>query len=640
MDTQTTDTQTTDEALIARFCDATDDGVRQRCFSVLVERHGPMVLGVCRRVVGNGADADDAAQAVFITLAAKAPSLREHPTLGGWLHRVARHVALRQREAAQNRSRYETKQEAQAMTAPPHGLDERLRGELREVLDTALDTLAERYRVPLVLHYLEGHSQEEVARLLNMKDGTLASLLSRGRELLRHQISRKGVTVGSLVLVGMLAAESAASAAVPAAFTCATAKAASAVAAGSFSTAAAAGAAAPHVIALTKGGLSTMALMKVTAAAVLAVGTLSFGTVAALTMASNATEVPAPVVVTADPPAPPSPPAPPLPIKPSEPQNLDQSGAEEAVRSAIRALRTNDANAFLRRLPDHEQRVAERQWRQMNAANINPWVAGMFNRVLRVSTSADGAQQIETFIMPLLTMANPQALSQQLKEMNSAKPPAASDRRGGGLIGLAVQSGISAVISGTLANGLETEQIHAFQRWFSALATWLPTSGLNDPAKAHLAATALASAIGKLGVTSMNELEKLELPQLLDRVALALPELKRVLSIYGLEIDHALDSVTLATSDLPAHAVDGANTKLVTITVTAFDDTYSLPIKFVEHAGRWQVSADSPISAWLQPRTGGFDPRAFGGGGQRGQRVPRGDVPTEPAPAPEANPGF
>jgi RNA polymerase sigma factor (sigma-70 family) len=628
------DIQTTDEALIARFCDATDDGERQRSFSVLVERHGPMVLGVCRRIVGNGADADDAAQAVFITLAAKAPSLREHPTLGGWLHRVARHVALRQREATQNRSRYETKQEAQAMTAPPDGLDERLRGELREVLDTALDTLAERYRVPLVLHYLEGHSQEEVARLLNMKEGTLASLLSRGRELLRHQISRKGVTVGSLVLVGMLAAESSASAAVPTAFTFATAKAASAVAAGSFSTAAAAGSAAPHVIALTKSGLSTMALVKVTAAAVLAVGTLSFGTVAALTMANNPAEIPAPIVVTADPPTPP------IAIKPSEPLNLDQSGAEEAVRSAIRALRTNDANAFLRRLPEDEQRVAERQWRQMGAADNNPWVAGMFNRVLRVSTGADGPQQIETFIMPLLTMANPQALGQQLKDMNSAKPPAASDRRGGGLIGLAVQSGISAVISGTLANGIETEQIHAFQRWFSALATWLPTSGLNDPAKAHQAATALASAIGKLGVTSINELGKLELPQLLDRVALALPELKRVLSIYGLEIDHALDSVKLATSDLPANAVDGANTKLVTITVTAFDDTYSLPIKLVEHAGRWQVSADSPISAWLLPRTGGFDPRAFGGGGQRGQRGPRGDVPTEPAPAPEANPGF
>lgn len=635
MDTQTTDTQTTDEALIARFCDATDDGVRQRCFSVLVERHGPMVLGVCRRIVGNGADADDAAQAVFITLASKAPSLREHPTLGGWLHRVARHVALRQREAAQNRSRYETKQEAQAMTAPPDGLDERLRGELREVLDTALDTLAERYRVPLVLHYLEGHSQGEVARLLNMKEGTLASLLSRGRELLRHQISRKGVNVGSLVLVGMLAAESSASAAVPSAFTFATAKAASAVAAGSFSTAAAAGTAAPHVIALTKGGLSTMALLKVTAAAVLAVGTFSFGTVAALTMVNNAAEVPVPVVIIADPPAPPSPP---LPIKPSEPQNLDQSGAEKAVRSAIRALRTNDANAFLRRLPEDEQRVAERQWRQMSTANNNPWVAGIFNRVLRVSTGADGAQQIETFIMPLLTMANPQALSQQFKDMNSAKPSAINDRRGGGLIGLAVQSGISAVISGTLANGIETEQIHAFQRWFSALATWLPTSGLNDPAKAHQAATALASAIGKLGVTSINELGKLELPQLLDRVALALPELKRVLSIYGLEIDHALDSVQLATSDLPANAVDGANTKLVTITVTAFDDTYSLPIKLVEHAGRWQVSADSPISAWLLPRTGGFDPRVFGGGGQRGQRGPRGDAPTEPAP--DANPGF
>ena len=75
------------------------------------------------------------------------------------------------------------------MTSPPDGLDERMRGELRETLDHALDTLAERYRVPLVLHYLEGHSQEEVARLLNLKEGTLASLLSRGRELLRNHAS-------------------------------------------------------------------------------------------------------------------------------------------------------------------------------------------------------------------------------------------------------------------------------------------------------------------------------------------------------------------------------------------------------------------------------------------------------------------
>jgi RNA polymerase sigma factor (sigma-70 family) len=637
-----------DDALIAAFCDAGDDVERQRSFSALVERHGPMVLGACRRIAGNGTDAEDAAQAVFITLAAKARSLRGHPTLGGWLHRVARNVALRQREAARNRSRYEAHQEAQAMTSPPDGLDERLRGELRETLDHALDALAERYRVPLVLHYLEGHSQEEVARLLDLKEGTLASLLSRGRELLRHQLSRKGVTVGALVLLGVLAAEGPASAAVPAAFTLATAKAASAIAAGSFSTAAALGTAAPHVIALTKGGLSTMALLKITAAATIAAGTLSIGTLAVANYAIAAETPPAPAEVVGATPT--------VPAPPSDPQNLDQSGAEEAVRSAIRALRTNDAKAFLSRLPESDQRHLERGWQQVGNADGNPWVTGMFNRVLRASTGADGAQQVGNFITPFLAMIEPQAVAQQVADLNGAKPDAGDRRRGGGLSRMIVQSGISAVVSGLLAYGIENEQTRALQRWFTALAGWLPASGLNDPAKAHQAAEALSAALGKLGATSISDLGKLELTQVLERVALAMPELKRVLAVYGLQLDQALDSVQVASRDLPegAHA-PGVNARLVTVTFDAFGTTHVLPLKLVEHEGRWQVSADSPVTQWLRPRGGDFDPRlmgggqrggpgmrgggpgggGFGGGGQRG-----GEAPAEPVAKPEANPGF
>ncbi len=627
-----------DDVLIAAFCDAGDDVERQKSFSALVERHGPMVLGACRRIAGNGTDAEDAAQAVFITLASKARSLRDHPTLGGWLHRVARHVALRQREAALNRSRYEAHQEAQAMTSPPDGLDERLRGELRETLDHALDRLAERYRVPLVLHYLEGHSQEEVARLLNLKEGTLASLLSRGRELLRNQLSRKGVTVGALVLVGMLAAEGQATAAVPAAFTLATAKAASAIAAGSFSTAAAIGTAAPHVIALTKGGLSTMALLKITAAATIAAGTLSLSTlmVASYTIAAEAP--PTPVVVTVAPPAPPT---------VSDPQNLDQSGAEEAVRSAIRALRTNDAKAFLQRLPESDQRNVERGWQQVGTADGNPWVTGMFNRVLRASTGADGAQQVGNFITPFLAMVEPQTMAQQVAEMNGAKPEAGGDRRRGGLTRMIVQSGISAVVSGLLANGIESEQTRALQRWFSAFAAWLPSSGLNDAGKARQAAEGLSAALAKLGATSITELGKLDLAQVLERVALAMPELKRVLAVYGLELDQALDSVQVTASDLTRDpATIGATAKLVTVTFSAFGATHVLPLKLVEQQGRWQISADSPVTSWLRPRLSDLDLRWMGGGGgQRGggQRGggPRGDpAPAEPAAKPEANPGF
>ncbi len=629
-----------DDALIAAFCEAAEDGERQRCFSALVERHGPMVLGACRRIAGNGTDAEDAAQAVFITLASKARSLRGHPTLGGWLHRVARHVALRQREAAKNRSRYEGHQEAQAMTAPPDGLDERLRGELRETLDHALDGLAERYRVPLVLHYLEGHSQEEVARLLKLKEGTLASLLSRGRELLRHQLSRKGVTVGALMLVGVLTAEGQA-ATVPAAFTLATAKAASAIAAGSFSTAAAAGTAAPHVIALTKGGLSTMALMKLTAAATIVAGTLSLGTLTVANYTYGAEATPAPVVVTVDPPAPP---------KPSDPQNLDQSGAEEAVRSAIRALRTNDAKAFLSRLPESDQQAAARAWRQVGSGDGNPWVSGMVNRVLRASTGPDGAEQVSNFITPFMAMAEPQMLAQQIKELNG-EPVVGDRRRGGGLARMVVQSGIAAVVSGLLATGFETEQVRALEQWFDALAEWLPKSGLSDPTKSRQAAEGLAAALSKLGATNLEDLGKLDLPQFLDRVALAMPELKRVLAVYGFEVDQALDTVQIASRDLtPETTAPGVNARLVTVTFNAFGGTHVVPLKLVETGGRWQLAADSPVTAWLRPRMGDVDPRMLGGGfgqqrGQRGggpQRGPR-DAPAEtadPAPKPDANPGF
>lgn len=363
---------------------------------------------------------------------------------------------------------------------------------------------------------------------------------------------------------------------------------------------------------------------------------------------------PAPVVVTADPPTPP---------KPSDPQNLDQSGAEEAVRSAVRALRTNDAKAFLHRLTDEDQRAAERGWRQVAALDGNPWISGMVNRVLRAGNTADGAQQVSNYLAPLLAMVDPQALGQQVSELNGAQNDPA-DRRRGGIARMVVQSGITAVVSSVLATGLESDQVKALRHWFDALALWLPSSGLNDPAKANQAAESFASAINKLGTSSLEELTRLDLPQVLDRVALAMPELKRVLLVYGLDLDHALDSVQLATHDLPpAAAVPGVNAKLVTVTFNAFGGTHELPLKLVEQGGRWRVSADSPVIAWLRSRQNEFDPRAMGGGfgrGQRGpggpfgggqggpggpggaggQRGPRGDAPAEPAPKPETNPGF
>ena len=279
----------------------------------------------------------------------------------------------------------------------------------------------------------------------------------------------------------------------------------------------------------------------------------------------------------------------------------------------------------------------------------------MVNRVLRASTGPDGTEQVSTFITPLLAMAEPQTLSQQIKEMNGQQV-ATADRRRGGLARMVVQSGIAAIANGILATGFESEQIRSLEHWFDALADWLPSSGLNDPTKARQAAEGLSSALSKLGATSLTDLGKLDLPQFLDRVALAMPELKRVLLVYGLDVDHALDSVQLSSRDLPPEAVTpGVNARLVNVTFNAFGGTHVLPLKLIEKDGRWQVSADSPVTQWLRPRLGDLDPRmmggAFGGqrgdrgqrgGGQGGPRGPRDAGPNagEPAPKPDANPGF
>jgi hypothetical protein len=301
-------------------------------------------------------------------------------------------------------------------------------------------------------------------------------------------------------------------------------------------------------------------------------------------------------------------------------------------------------------LSDDDQRAAERGWSQIGALDGNPWISGMVNRVLRASTGPDGVQQVANFITPFMSMTDPQALAQHLQELNHQQPTGVDRWRGGGVTRMLIQSGIVAVVGNLLATGIESEQIKSLRHWFDSLASWLPSSGLKDPAKANQAAEALSAALSKLGSTSLDQLGRLELPQFLDRVALALPELKRVLSVYGLEIDQALDSVQLSTGDLPAHAVvPGETAKLVTVTFTAFGGTHVLPIKLIDQGGRWQICADSPVVAWLRPRMGDLDLRMLGGGfGQRGQRGglgpqrgPRGEAPaSEPAPKPEANPGF
>jgi RNA polymerase sigma factor (sigma-70 family) len=202
---------THDRELIRAFVEAAEPE-RQAAFRSLVDRHGPMVGAVCRRLAG--ADGDDAAQAVFLVLARRARELADHPELGGWLHRTAVQVALRQRESRGIRKRHE--QEAGMTGQADSGLDPTLRVELREELDAALDALPARYRAPLVLHYLEGQEQVDVTATLAMSVGTLTSLLSRARQLLRQRLERRGVGVSLALLAVFLGGKAAAATAAPA----------------------------------------------------------------------------------------------------------------------------------------------------------------------------------------------------------------------------------------------------------------------------------------------------------------------------------------------------------------------------------------------------------------------------------------
>jgi RNA polymerase sigma factor (sigma-70 family) len=164
----------------------------------LVRRHGPLVMGACRRVLGHEQDAEDAFQAAFLVLAARAGSVRKAGSVGAWLYGTARHVALRLRDKERRRRKHETAaHRPEAVWASPH------EDEWRGVLDEELGHLPDLFRQPLVACYLAGRTQEDVARELGWSLSTLRRRLDRGRELLRVRMVHRGVTLpAGAVLVG------------------------------------------------------------------------------------------------------------------------------------------------------------------------------------------------------------------------------------------------------------------------------------------------------------------------------------------------------------------------------------------------------------------------------------------------------
>jgi RNA polymerase sigma factor (sigma-70 family) len=247
----------TDGQLLEQFVAGRD----QAAFAALVGRHGPLVMSVCRRLLNQEQDAEDAFQATFLVLARRAAALNRQGSLGNWLYTVTYHTALKCRA----RRPVHESEVADMPAVQSQGDGEVSKQEMRSLLDEELHRLPLKYRAPLVLCYFQGKSNEEAARELGCPAGSMSWRLAKGRELLRQRLARRGIAISTLVVAQTLG-ENAARAAVPAALIDSTSKAAVLFAAGKLAMASAVSAPA---IALAEGVLQAMFMHKLKIAAAL-----------------------------------------------------------------------------------------------------------------------------------------------------------------------------------------------------------------------------------------------------------------------------------------------------------------------------------------------------------------------------------
>ena len=227
----------------------------EAAMAALVRRHGPMVWGVCRRILHNHHDAEDAFQATFLVLVRKAASIASPELLANWLYGVAHQTALKARATAAKRKTRE--RQVQEMPEPAV-IENNLWNDLQPLLDQELSRLSDKYRSAIVLCDLEGKTRKEAARQLGVPEGTVAARLARGRKMLAQRLARHGLAISAGSLAAILAQHTA-SASVPSVVVGSTIKAASLIAAGQ---AAAAGAISVQAVALMEGVLKTMFLTK------------------------------------------------------------------------------------------------------------------------------------------------------------------------------------------------------------------------------------------------------------------------------------------------------------------------------------------------------------------------------------------
>jgi RNA polymerase sigma-70 factor (ECF subfamily) len=256
----------------------------EAAFEALVRRHGPMVLEVCRRVLRDEHEAQDAFQATFLVLVRKAASIRPRELVANWLYGVACNVARKARAVtARRRAR-----ERQVVAMPEPATEPQDPGDdLQRVLDQELSRLSEKYRVPLILCELEGKTHKQAARQLGVPEGTVSGRLSRARALLAKRLTRRGVVLPAGALAAAIAQAGASGCVPPALVTC-TVRAAGLFGAGQ---AAATGVLSTKVAALAEGVLKSMLLTKLHTAFALVLGMgLVCGGAAALSYHTSAAE--------------------------------------------------------------------------------------------------------------------------------------------------------------------------------------------------------------------------------------------------------------------------------------------------------------------------------------------------------------
>ena len=243
----------------------------ESAFALLVQRHGPMVLRVCQRVLHHTQDAEDAFQATFLVLARKAAAIGKSEAVASWLHGVAFRIAMRARRDAGRRRARERHAAVPVGDDPAEALAWR---DVQILLNAEIGRLPERYRSAFILCYLEGRTRAEAAADLGVEENTLSSRLARARERLRRRLARRGVDLAAVLAAVALVTE-AGGTAVPTGLVTSTSRAALLFAVRQPVTGVS-----NSALQLTNGMIQTMAVTKIKwAVGVLAVGgTLALGT--------------------------------------------------------------------------------------------------------------------------------------------------------------------------------------------------------------------------------------------------------------------------------------------------------------------------------------------------------------------------